>query len=76
MSTTDSNRRIILTPTEVNELYSLPRLSQPQREQYFSLSVAEWDEVNQLEQLKSRLYLILQAVLFKPKPIDKCSTFT
>ncbi len=69
MSTIDNNRRIILTPTEISALYALPRLTQPQREQYFSLSEAEWDEVNQLEQLKSKLYLILSIGYFRVKPM-------
>ena len=69
MSMADNDRRIILTPAEIKELYALPRLTQPQREQYFSLSEAEWDEVNQLEQLKSKLFLILSIGYFRVKPM-------
>lgn len=69
MSTINNKRRILLTPTEIKALYALPRLTQLQREQYFSLTDAEWDEVKQLKQLKSRLYLILAIGYFRVKPI-------
>ncbi len=67
--TTESRpRRLkILGQEEIEELYGLPRFSDEEREQYFSLTPAEKATLDQLHSIKSKIAFILQLGYFKAR---------
>ena len=68
MSKQTDKRRHILSESEINELYCLPRLNNIQREQSFSLADEELKAVNQQSSLSSKVYFILLLGYFREKP--------
>ncbi len=69
MAKRNDKRRYILSQSEINELYCLPRLNNVQREQCFSLTDEELSAVNQQFLLGSKLYFILLLGYFREKPV-------
>ena len=69
MSKQTDKRRYILSQSEINELYCLPRLNNIQREQSFSLADEELKAANQLSSLSSKAYFILLLGYFREKPV-------
>ncbi len=69
MTKQNDKRRYILSQSEINELYCLPRLNNIQREQCFSLTDEELSAVNQQSLLGSKIYFILLLGYFREKPI-------
>ena len=55
----------ILSEDEIDALYGLPRLSDEERPEYFSLAPTEKSALDQLHSIKSRIYFILQLGYFK-----------
>jgi len=55
----------ILGEDEIEALYGLPRFSDEERPEYFSLSPTEKRALDQLHSIKSRIYFILQLGYFK-----------
>jgi hypothetical protein len=55
----------ILGEEEIDALYGLPRFSDDERPEYFSLSPTEKAALDQLHSIKSRIYFILQLGYFK-----------
>ena len=55
----------ILGEDEIEALYGLPRFSDEERPEYFSLSPTEKRALDQLHSIKSRIYFILQRGYFK-----------
>lgn len=55
----------ILGEDEINTLYGLPRFSDEERLEYFSLSPTEKKALDQLHSMKSRLSFTLQLGYFK-----------
>ncbi|MEE8056514.1 MAG: Tn3 family transposase [Pseudomonadales bacterium] len=62
-------RRYILSQSEINELYCLPRLNKVQQEQCFSLTDEELSAVNQQSLLGSKIHFILLLGYFREKPV-------
>ena len=61
-----TERRLrILSEDEIDALYGLPRFSDDERPEYFSLSPTEKTALDQLHSIKSRIYFILQLGYFK-----------
>jgi hypothetical protein len=69
MSKQTDKRRRILSESEINELYCLPRFNNIQREQSFSLPDEELKAVNQQSSLSSKAYFILLLGYFREKPL-------
>lgn len=57
----------ILGLDEIEELYGLPRFSDEEREQYFTLSAAEQAVLDRLKTTKSKIVFILQLGYFKAR---------
>lgn len=62
---TRERRLRILGEDEIDALYGLPRFSDDERPEYFSISPAEKRAFDQLHSIKSRIYFILQLGYFK-----------
>ena len=71
-----SKRLSILLESEINELYSPPRLTSEQRRHYFSLNDIELDSFNRLNDRYSQLYFVLLLGYFKIKPVILNFTFS
>jgi TnpA family transposase len=69
MSSTKSKRITILSESEINELYSLPKFTNKEREEYFSLDDDILQEVRRMRKSASALYLILLLGYFRAKPV-------
>lgn len=65
-----SKRISILTEAEINELYAIPRFSQVEREEYFSLDDDILKEIRRMRKLAPPLYLILLIGYFRAKPVS------
>ena len=65
--TDDKEHLKILSPAEIDALYGLPRFTQDEREQYFTLTPAERAALEGLGSQKSRLYCVLQMGYFKAR---------
>jgi hypothetical protein len=64
----ESDKRLrILEPAEIEALYGLPRFTQDEREEYFTLTPAEKVVLGQLGSRRSQLYCILQMGYFKAR---------
>ena len=61
------HRLQILSADEIEALYSRPRFSEEEREEYFSLTASEQELLQQLRTVKSKTYFILQLGYFKAK---------
>ena len=57
----------ILTPSEIKALYERPTFTQDERHEYFLLTAAEEEVLDQLRTTRSKLYFILQLGYFKAK---------
>lgn len=60
-------RLVILSQDEADALYGLPRFTQEERDEYFTLSTEEKAALEQLHSHKSRLFFILQLGYFKAR---------
>jgi len=58
-------RLFILGQEEIGALYGLPRFTQEDRDEYFTLSAQEQEALGQLHSLKSRVFFVLQLGYFK-----------
>jgi hypothetical protein len=65
--TDDQEHLKILSSAEIEALYGLPRFTQDEREQYFTLTPAERAVLEVLGSQKSRLYCVLQMGYFKAR---------
>lgn len=72
--TDHSHRLSVLSPQEIDDIYSLPHLTQEERRLYFDLSPTEHDAVKAMRTLSSAVYLILQMGYFKSKRLFFVST--
>lgn len=63
----NQNRLTILTQSEIQDYFGLPRLTQEDREYYFDHSDIELSFIEDSWQLDSKLYIILQLGYFKAK---------
>ncbi len=61
----DKNRFALLSPAEIEELYTRPRLNDEQRQYFFTLSEADYTAINTYRNKKSRIYFILQLGYFR-----------
>ncbi|NOQ89742.1 MAG: DUF4158 domain-containing protein [Gammaproteobacteria bacterium] len=61
------NRLSILTQSEIQDYFGIPRLTQEDREYYFELADNEVKLINENWQLNSKLYFVLQLGYFKAK---------
>lgn len=64
-----SKRISILTEAEIDELYALPKFTQKEREEYFSLDEEILREVRSMRKTGPPLYLILLIGYFRAKPV-------
>ncbi len=64
---TNQQRLIILTQSEIQDYFGIPRLSQEDREYYFNLTDSEHSLIKESWHLNSKLYFILQLGYFKAK---------
>lgn len=69
-------RLTILSQSELDLLYSLPKFNEEERAFYFTLNDQEITEVNYLRSLESQVYFILQLGFFKAKLILFSFTFS
>ena len=58
-------RLVILAQEEIDALYGLPRFTQKERDEYFTLSAQEKEALGQLHSLKSKVFFVLQLGYFK-----------
>jgi len=65
-----SKRISILTEAEIDELYALPKFTQKEREEYFSLDEEILREVRSMRKMGPPLYLILLIGYFRAKPVS------
>lgn len=70
MSEVKSKRISILTEAEIDELYALPKFTQKEREEYFSLDEEILREVRSMRKMGPPLYLILLIGYFRAKPVS------
>ena len=61
----NQNRLSILTQSEIQDYFSIPRLTQEDREYYFELADNEVKLIGENWQLNSQLYFVLQLGYFK-----------
>lgn len=59
----------ILTKSEVNELYQIPSFNYMERVEYFLLDMNILNEINNIINIESRVYLILIIGYFMDKPV-------
>lgn len=69
MTTPQIKRIKILSNSEVNELYGLPRFNHADREDYFSLDEETQRLVNECRRIETKCYFILLLGYFRSKPI-------
>ena len=63
----NSRRLSILTKSEIDDLYGLPRFSDDDRSLFFDLSAVEQKAVDAVHTCSSAVHLILQIGYFKAK---------
>lgn len=63
----NQNRLSILTQTEIQDYFGIPRLTQEDREHYFDLADSELKLIEDSWQLNTKLYFMLQLGYFKAK---------
>jgi hypothetical protein len=63
----DSRRLSILTASEIDDLYGLPRFTKDDRQLYFELSPAEREAVDGVHTTSAAVHLVLQLGYFKAK---------
>jgi TnpA family transposase len=66
----------ILGDDEIDNLYGLPRFTPEEQMEYFALSPRESAAIEQLQQIKSRIYAILQLGYFKARHLFFIFSFT
>src|SRR5512135_3751957 len=64
---TTRKRLRILRDDEIDALYGRPRFTPEEREEYFTLSSAEAEALEQFHSIKSRIHVILQLGYFKAR---------
>jgi len=63
----DSRRLSILTASEVDDIYGLPRLTEDDRQLYFELSPAEREALEGVHTTSAAVHFVLQLGYFKAK---------